>query len=87
MKVALSKPEQISKMVVVDIAPVTYSLRWDSDFHKFIAVMKGMDTVRYKSRSEADDEMAQHIPVINNTLLPLLVLSAFVRIPLFAIFF
>lgn len=60
MQLALNHPELIERLVVVDIAPVTYAE--DADGH--MNVLAAMDAVRLdsvKSRTEAEETLAQYI--------------------------
>ncbi|MBS3796847.1 alpha/beta fold hydrolase [Pseudoalteromonas sp. BDTF-M6] len=57
MQVALSKPECVDKLVVLDIAPVAYHSRHDAIFKALHKVANNA----VQSRSEADALMSEHI--------------------------
>lgn len=60
MQLALSHPELIERLIVVDIAPVTY--RGGGEEHaKIIASMKGLNLDSLQSRKEAEDKLSRHI--------------------------
>lgn len=57
MWLALSQPELVNKLVVVDIAPVTYE-------HEFSTVLSGLNSIpldTINSRQEADNYLAQFL--------------------------
>ena len=58
MWLALRHPERVSRLIVADIAPVTYS----HDFHTLIRAMRAMDPETLSSRDEADARLARGIP-------------------------
>ena len=71
MTLALRRPELLSALVVVDIAPVEYPLqggRTDDDdeeaspFAAFIAAMKAMDLDALDSRADADAALKSAVP-------------------------
>ena len=71
MQVALNTPEKVDKLVVLDIAPVTYEPRHDD-------VFKGLNAVndaRISSRQDADSVMSKYIvePSVRQFLLKSLV--------------
>ena len=58
MQLAMNNPERINKLIVVDIAPVQYP-----DHHNDVfAGLNSIDLSHLKSRSEADLQLARHIP-------------------------
>ena len=60
MEVALSSPELVDKLLVVDIAPVKYTDKADGH----MAVMAGMhalDLSTLKSRAHAEEQLAEFI--------------------------
>ncbi|WP_261844076.1 alpha/beta fold hydrolase [Aliamphritea ceti] len=57
MQLAMTQPERIRQLIIVDIAPVQYSHDHDSVIQGLIAV--NLDTI--KSRREADQQLAVHI--------------------------
>lgn len=57
MELALLAPERIHKLVVIDIAPVTYSARHDDVFAGLLAI----DPALISSRDQADALMAAHV--------------------------
>lgn len=60
MQLALSHPELVERLVVVDIAPVTYPE--DADGHmNVLAAMDAVDLDSVKSRTEAEETLAQYI--------------------------
>lgn len=57
MQIALNAPQRLSKLVVVDIAPVTYQPHHDSVFQGLFSItLNGL-----KSRGEADKQLAEHV--------------------------
>ncbi|MES3006971.1 MAG: alpha/beta fold hydrolase [Pseudomonadota bacterium] len=56
MQLALSAPERVDRLVVADIAPVTYSAQHDSIFEGLLAI--DLDTIG--SRNAADVVLAQY---------------------------
>lgn len=58
MVLALTQPELLRKLVVMDIAPVTYQ---HSQNH-LIDAMEALDLTDLNRRSEADKRLAEHIP-------------------------
>lgn len=60
MQFALSQPGRVMKLVVVDIAPVTYSGK--SDGHRSILeAMRELDTAGIESRRQAEEALSPHI--------------------------
>ena len=58
MQLAMNSPGRINKLIIVDIAPVQYP-----DHHSDVfAGLNSVDLTRLKSRNEADQQLAQHIP-------------------------
>ena len=61
MQLALTQPQLIEKLIVVDIAPVTYPAR--AEGHKqMLAAMAALDFDAIHSRSEAEARLAPFIP-------------------------
>lgn len=58
MWLALNAPERVAGLVVVDIAPVTYTHRFEVIF----SALKAMDLTRIKNRRDADAQLAAHLP-------------------------
>ena len=57
MQLALTAPERLRKLVVVDIAPVTYTPHHDDVFKGLFSItLEGL-----KSRGEADKQLAEHV--------------------------
>lgn len=71
MTVALNCPQRVSKLVVVDIAPVHYS----HSFEHVIEALKSMPLERIRSRKEAGEWLSQRIenPAVSQFLLQNLV--------------
>ncbi|MCP4598088.1 alpha/beta fold hydrolase [Neptuniibacter sp.] len=57
MQLALSRPELINKLIIVDIAPVEYTPHHDDVFKGLFAV----DLDSLKSRGDADKQLAEYI--------------------------
>ncbi|SFR82625.1 esterase [Marinobacter daqiaonensis] len=57
MQVALSYPDRVDRLVVADIAPVTYKPRHDA----ILEGMKALDLATIKSRGEADKALEAHV--------------------------
>lgn len=57
MVLALTRPEQVNRLVVADIAPVAY----DHSQNHLITAMRGLDLTGLASRSEADRRLAAKI--------------------------
>lgn len=58
MWLALSRPERVRALVVVDIAPVSYGHRFDS----IIDALRGLDLSAVANRREADQFLKQTLP-------------------------
>ncbi|HIF18009.1 MAG TPA: alpha/beta fold hydrolase [Cycloclasticus sp.] len=61
MQLAMSEPDKVSRLIVVDIAPVTYK-------HNFDDVLAGLHNVpldKVRSRKEADQYLAEKINVLS----------------------
>lgn len=60
MLAALRHPEQVSRLCVVDVAPVAY--RESDEFGRFIDAMLAIDLGALTSRSDADAALAEAVP-------------------------
>ena len=58
MELALSRPERVDRLVVLDIAPVAYERHHDEELEALL----GLDLAALGSRREADEALAGHIP-------------------------
>ncbi len=58
MNLAISYPELLKLLVVVDIAPKAYPVRHDT----IIDGLKSLDLSKITSRKEADDALAEYVP-------------------------
>ena len=58
MWLALTEPERVNRLVVVDIAPV----RYDHSFRDIVLILRRLPLDHVTGRAEADDWLAQHIP-------------------------
>ena len=58
MALALSEPECLRRLVVVDIAPISYA----HDFVGYIEAMRGLDLASMTRRSEAEAALAPAVP-------------------------
>lgn len=58
MQLALSSPQRLAKLIVADIAPVTYAQRGHDDI---FAGIKAVELSLIRSRIDADKALAQHI--------------------------
>ncbi|WKE67195.1 alpha/beta fold hydrolase [Gallaecimonas kandeliae] len=58
MQLALNHPERVDKLVVADIAPVTYR---HSNHDSVFAALTQVDPAQYQSRKEVEAAVAQHI--------------------------
>ncbi|MCB1884108.1 MAG: alpha/beta fold hydrolase [Geminicoccaceae bacterium] len=58
MVLALTAPERLRRLAVVDIAPVPYA----HDFEGYIKAMQGLDLASMTRRSEADAALAPAVP-------------------------
>ena len=61
MTVALRRPELLTGLVVVDIAPVDYG-GGSAEFEGFIAGMQALDLQNLTSRREADEALTEAVP-------------------------
>lgn len=57
MTLALRHPEKLSRLIVADIAPVTY----DHDQARFITAMRSLDLGRIETRKDADAALAARV--------------------------
>jgi pimeloyl-ACP methyl ester carboxylesterase len=57
MRLALGHGERVERLVVVDIAPVTYR----HSFSGYVDLMRRLDLARLTRRSDADAALAEHI--------------------------
>lgn len=60
MMVALTNPDLIDRLVVVDTSPVTYRTR--TEIHTYTTAMQAMDLTTLQSRTEADDQLRSVCP-------------------------
>ncbi len=58
MVLALTEPQRVGRLIVVDIAPVSYGDRYSS----FTQAMRGIDTIAATSRDEIQRALNQTIP-------------------------
>lgn len=58
MELALSSPERVDRLVIVDIAPVAYDRRHDRE----LEAMCALDVEGLGSRGEADGALKPHVP-------------------------
>ena len=58
MELALSRPERVDRLIVLDIAPVTYDRHHDEELEALL----GLDLAALGSRREADEALAPRIP-------------------------
>lgn len=58
MVLALTRPELVNRLIVADIAPVTYS----HDQNQNIEAMRAVDLSRVTKRADASAQLAEHIP-------------------------
>lgn len=58
MELALSRPRHIERLIVADIAPVTYERRHDRE----LEALHALDLEQVSSRSDADRALAEAIP-------------------------
>lgn len=58
MELALSTPERVNRLVVVDIAPIAYEHRHDRELDALL----GLDLAAIRSRGDADAALAEQIP-------------------------
>src|SRR5690554_5424616 len=57
MQVALQAPERVEKLIVADIAPITYKPRHDA----ILEGLKQTDLTGVRSRREADTQLAEYV--------------------------
>jgi pimeloyl-ACP methyl ester carboxylesterase len=71
MRLALTRPERVERLVVVDVAPVAYA----HDFGPFVEAMRAVDLAAVTRRADADLQLAKPIgdAAIRNFLLQNLV--------------
>jgi len=71
MELALSRPQQVERLIVADIAPIAYEHRHDRE----LEALRGLDLERIRSRRDADRALADAIssPAIRQFLLKNLV--------------
>ena len=58
MSLALTAPERVVSLIVIDIAPVSYN----HSHLDLIDAMRALDLSTLRARSEADQSLAEHIP-------------------------
>lgn len=58
MELALSTPDRVSALVVLDIAPIVYDRRHDQELDS----LRGLDLARVRSRADADEQLQARIP-------------------------
>lgn len=58
MELALSHPHYVERLIVADIAPITYERRHDQE----LEALSALDLERIHSRKEADEALAEAIP-------------------------
>ncbi|WP_070987654.1 alpha/beta fold hydrolase [Halofilum ochraceum] len=58
MELALSTPNRVAALIVVDIAPIAYDRRHDQE----LDALQGLDPSDIRSRGEADATLAERIP-------------------------
>lgn len=79
MLVALTRPELVGGLVVVDIAPITYpAARAGSPFEAYVAAMAALDLHTLRDRSAADAALA---PVVGEASVRAFLLQSLVRDP------
>ena len=62
MTLALSRPELVKRLIVVDIAPVAYRHGAQDSYGAYIAGMKALDLATITRRSEAEAALVKAIP-------------------------
>jgi pimeloyl-ACP methyl ester carboxylesterase len=62
MTLALTEPALVGRLIVVDIAPVSYGDRGSSSTSSYTAAMRGIDAVNATSRDEIRRTLLQTIP-------------------------
>ena len=60
MTLALTRPELVERLVVVDIAPVDYHGR--SEFGSYVDALRSVDLDSLSSRQAADDQLRDQVP-------------------------
>ena len=60
MVLALRHPELVTRLCVVDIAPVDY--RGSTEFSAYVAAMRGLDLEAVHRRSDADEALTEAVP-------------------------
>jgi pimeloyl-ACP methyl ester carboxylesterase len=60
MVLALSRPELVERLCVVDVSPVAYDRL--SDFAGYVAAMRGLDLGSLSTRGAADDALSGAVP-------------------------
>ena len=60
MTLALTRPELVERLVVVDIAPVDY--HGQSEFRSYVQALRAVDLGRLPSRQAADDQLHDQVP-------------------------
>jgi pimeloyl-ACP methyl ester carboxylesterase len=58
MVLALTRPELVNRLILADIAPVTY----DHSQIQYIEAMRAVDLDAVEKRSDANDQLARHVP-------------------------
>ena len=58
MVLALTRPELVNRLILADIAPVTY----DHSQIQYIEAMRAVDLDAIEKRSDANDQLARHVP-------------------------
>ncbi len=61
MALALARPELVSALVVVDIAPVAYGLDRGAEHDHHVRTLRAMDLSALASRADADAALAAHV--------------------------
>jgi len=61
MLAALTSPEDVAGLVVVDVAPVNYG-SWDV-FQGYLKIMQEVDAMKFTSRNDVERLMKKHLPV------------------------
>lgn len=60
MTLALTRPDLVERLVVVDIAPVDYGGR--GEFSRYVEAMQALDLGTLPSRQAADEQLAEKVP-------------------------
>ena len=61
MALALTEPQRVGRLIVVDIAPISYSDRYSSRVWSYSEAMRGIDTMAVTSRGEVQRILDQSI--------------------------